>query len=51
MWSSIETQINAIIDDIKSNSSSDENPRVKAIVITKLQEAWLFSREIYNKDF
>lgn len=27
------------------------NPRVKAIVITKLQEAYLFAREMHNDSF
>jgi len=45
---SVSIQIAELINTLKQNSSSEEDGRIKSIVITKLQEALLFSEQILN---
>lgn len=44
-------QIEELVKRIRSNADSQENGRVKAMVITKLQEAMLLAEHINDKDF
>lgn len=46
----VERKIFELRKELNANVDTNENGRIKAIVNTKLQEAELFARELYNKD-
>jgi hypothetical protein len=43
--------IGAIIEDLDNNTEADFDPRVKAILKTKLEEAQLWSLKLIRQDY
>lgn len=43
-------KINALRLEISKTDNSEENPRAKALVITKLQEAELWATNLYSPE-
>jgi hypothetical protein len=47
----LSQKINQLVEETKKLESEELNPRVKAMVVTKLQEAMLLAEQLTNKSF